>query len=74
MKVVADCFASTHCRRKLLTCLTIPYVLVASHSKTDIINLNLFLNPITDFQFGINAAITRPENIEPRLNKGKDSP
>lgn len=53
---------------------TTPYMLVASHSRTDIINLNLFLNPITDFQFGINAAITRPENIDPRLIKGKDSP
>jgi hypothetical protein len=45
-------------------------VLLAVYNMIDIINHRLYLNPIADFEFGINAAIIRPENIEPPLIKG----
>jgi hypothetical protein len=46
-------------------------VLLAVYTITDKTNHRLYLNPIADFEFGINAAIIRPENIEPPLIKGK---
>lgn len=48
-------------------------VLLAACNITNKTNHRLYLNPIADFEFGINAAIIRPENVEPPLNKGNYS-
>jgi hypothetical protein len=48
-------------------------VLLAVYNITDKTNHRLYLNPIADFEFGINAAIIRPENVEPPLIKGNYS-
>jgi len=44
-------------------------VLLAVCNIADKTNHRLYLNPIADFEFGINAAIIRPENFEPSLTK-----
>jgi hypothetical protein len=61
--LLEDTFIAVTVRHRIL--------LLAAYHMTDIINHRLSPNPIADFEFGINAAIIRPENIEPPLIKGK---
>jgi len=48
-------------------------MLLAACNIADKTNHRLYLNHIADFEFGLNAAIIRPENIEPSLIKGNYS-
>ena len=70
MKVTSECIAWSQCWRKRWELLQRSRnVLLEVCNIPDKTNHRLYLNPTAHFEFGINAAIIRPENIEPSLIK-----